>query len=43
MRCVCGSVRNNLPFRFHGRILGVVSMLAVILGLLNAGGCAGRF
>ena len=36
-------VRNTLPFRLHGRILGVVSMLAVILGLLNVGGCAGGF
>ena len=43
MRCVCRSVRNILPFRFHGRILGVVSMLAVILGLLTAWGCAGGF
>jgi Immunoglobulin I-set domain len=43
MRCVCGPVRNTLPFRFHGRILGVVTMLAVILGLLNVGGCAGGF
>ena len=43
MRCVCGSVRNTLPFRFHGRILGVVSMLAVILGLLTVWGCAGGF
>src|SRR5271156_2230951 len=43
MRCVCGSVRNTLPFRFHGRILGVVSMWVVILGLLNVGGCAGGF
>jgi hypothetical protein len=43
MRCVCGSVRNTLLFRFHGRILGVVTILAVILGLLNVGGCAGGF
>src|SRR6204780_4457958 len=43
MRCVCGPVRNALPFRFHGRILGVLSILAVILGLLNVGGCAGGF
>src|SRR5271156_5790999 len=43
MRCVCGPVRNTLPFRFHGRILGVVTILAVILGLLNVGGCAGGF
>ena len=43
MRCVCGPVRNTLAFRFHGRILGVVTMLAVILGLLNVGGCAAGF
>ena len=43
MRCGCGPVRNSLPFRFHGRILGVVGMLAVILGLINVGGCAGGF
>src|SRR5277367_2216190 len=43
MRCVCGPVRNTLSFRFHGRILGVVGMLAVILGLLNVVGCAGGF
>jgi len=43
MRCVCGPVRNTLPFRFHGRILGVLGMLAVILGLLNVGGCAAGF
>src|ERR1700735_4597613 len=43
MRCVCGSVRNTLLFRFHGRILGVVTILAVILGLLNVGGCGGGF
>src|SRR5271169_1066897 len=43
MRCVCGPVRNTPAFRFHGRILGVVTMLAVILGLLNVGGCAAGF
>ena len=43
MRCVRGPVRNTLPFRFHGRILGVVTILAVILGLLNVGGCAAGF
>src|SRR5271155_5406123 len=43
MRCVCGPVRNTLPFCFHGRILGALSMLAVILGLLNVGGCAAGF
>ena len=43
MRCGCGPVRNSLRFRFHGRILGVVGMLAVILGLINVGGCAGGF
>ena len=43
MRCGCGPVRNSLPFRFHGRILGVVGMLAVIVGLINVGGCAGGF
>ena len=43
MRCVCGPVRDTLPFRFHGRILGVVAILTVILGLLNVGGCAARF
>src|SRR6202167_4051561 len=43
MRCVCGPVRNALPFRFHGRILGVLSILAVILGLLNVAGCSAGF
>src|SRR5271154_927777 len=43
MRCVCGPVRNTLPFRFHGRILGVLSILAVILGLLTVWGCAAGF
>ncbi|HWO33524.1 MAG TPA: hypothetical protein VNO32_32415, partial [Candidatus Acidoferrum sp.] len=43
MRCVCGPIRNTLPFRLHGRILGVFGLLIVILGLLNAGGCAGGF
>src|SRR5271154_5978984 len=43
MRCGCGPIRNTSPFRFHGRILGVLSLLAVILGLLNVGGCAAGF
>jgi Ig-like domain-containing protein len=43
MRCVCGPVRNTLPFRLHGRILGVLAMLVVILGLLNVGGCNAGF
>ena len=43
MRCVCGPVRNTPAFRFRRRILGVVTMLAVILGLLNVSGCAGGF
>jgi Immunoglobulin I-set domain len=43
MRCVCEPVRIHLPFRFHGRILGVLSLLAAILALLNAGGCAAGF
>src|SRR5271155_23692 len=43
MRCVCGPVRNTPPFRLHGRILGAVTILAVILGLLHVGGCAGGF
>src|SRR5580692_2492626 len=43
MRCACGPVRNTLPFRFHGRILGVLSILAVILGLLNVAGCSAGF
>jgi len=43
MRCGCGPIRNTAPFRFRGRILGVLSLLAVILGLLNVGGCAAGF
>jgi hypothetical protein len=43
MRCVCGPVRNTLPFRIHGRILGVLAMLVVILGLLNVAGCNAGF
>jgi Immunoglobulin I-set domain len=43
MRCACGPVRNTLSFRFHGRILGVVTILAVILGLLTIWGCAAGF
>ena len=43
MRCGCGPIRNTVPFRFHGRILGVLSLLAVILGLLNVEGCNAGF
>jgi len=43
MRYVGGPVRNTLPFGFHGRILGVLSVLAVILGLLNMAGCSAGF
>ena len=43
MRCVCGPARNGLPFRFHGRILGVLAMVLVILGLLNVAGCNAGF
>src|SRR5271163_997316 len=43
MRCGCGPIRNTAPFRFHGRILGVLSLFAVILGLLTVWGCAACF
>src|SRR5580698_868043 len=43
MRYVCEPARSALPFRFHGRILGVLSVLAVILGLLNVAGCSAGF
>src|SRR5271169_3121949 len=43
MRCGCGPIRNTAPFRFHGRILGVLSLFAVILGLLTVWGCAAGF
>ena len=43
MRCVCGPDRNTLRFRFPGRILGVLSILAVIIGLLNVAGCSAGF
>jgi hypothetical protein len=44
MRRVFGPVWNILPVRFHGRNLGVVISVAVLLGLLGgAWGCAGGF
>src|SRR5580698_5039356 len=43
MRYVCEPARSALPFRFHGRILGVLSVLAVILGLLHVAGCSAGF
>jgi hypothetical protein len=43
MRCVLGPFREIRPVRFHGRIRGVLTILAVILGLLNVAGCNGGF
>src|SRR5271156_5083211 len=43
MRYACGPFWNSLPFRFGTRVLGAVTMLAVILGLLNLGGCSAGF
>src|ERR1700689_5532333 len=43
MRCVGEPVRTSLPFRFHGRILGVLAVLVVILGVLNVAGCNAGF
>src|SRR5271156_460852 len=43
MRCVCGPFRNTRSFRFHGRVLGVITMLAIVIGLINLGGCAAGF
>jgi hypothetical protein len=43
MRCVCGPVRNTVPFHIHGRLLGVLALLVVTLGLLNVAGCNAGF
>src|ERR1700678_167240 len=44
MRRVRGPVRNILLVRFHGRTLGVIISVAVLLGLLGGvWGCAGGF
>ncbi len=43
MRCGSDPVRNTVPFRFHGRILGVLAVLLVIVGLLNVAGCNAGF
>src|SRR5271156_2749803 len=43
MRLGRGPFRNNLPLRSRGRLLGVLSSVAVLLGLLGMGGCSGGF
>src|SRR5271169_3988836 len=43
MRCVCGPVRNTPAFRFHGRILGIVSVALLLALLGGVWGCNGGF